>query len=253
MGDADSEPTETGEAIQSEPIPAEVRSVQRPPGDAAPEGTHDPAKIGVFRDAAFQFYYPENLEALESSGGELVEISPLQDPNLPEVDALYLGGGFPETLALGLSENRSFSRSVLEAVRGGMPVYAECGGAVYLGERLHYQGREYSMVGALPVEYGFHTKPQGHGYTVIEAVAENPFFSVGETLKGHEFHYTHVLHPGGQDLHFAFRVHRGYGFDGKRDGLCRWNVLAAYTHLHALGSPSWAPGLIRVATEFRAS
>ena len=117
---------------------------------------------------------------------------------------------------------------------------------------LHYDGHEYAMTGVLPVKYGFRAKPQGHGYCVVEVVNENPFFPVGETLRGHEFHYTHVLGAGGQDLTAAFRVQRGYGFDGNRDGLCRWKVLAAYTHLHALGSPSWAPGLVRAAAEFRA-
>jgi cobyrinic acid a,c-diamide synthase len=121
-------------------------------------------RIGVFQDAAFQFYYPENLDALTRAGGQVVAISPLQDSSLPQVDALYLGGGFPETLALGLSENESFMTSLREATEAGLPVYAECGGAVYLGKTLHYDGKAFPLVGVLPVEYGFQEKPRGHGY-----------------------------------------------------------------------------------------
>jgi cobyrinic acid a,c-diamide synthase len=208
-------------------------------------------KIGLFRDAAFQFYYPENLEALVSAGGELVNISPLQDGSLPLVDALYLGGGFPETLAVGLSENRSFMGSLREAAEEGLPIYAECGGAVYLGERLHYEGRTYPLAGILPVEYGFQGRPRGHGYTVLETVAENPFFSVGENLRGHEFHYTFMISPEAEGLSFAFRVHRGHGFDGLHDGLCLGNVLASYTHIHALGAVDWAPSLVKAAVGFK--
>jgi cobyrinic acid a,c-diamide synthase len=211
----------------------------------------EPVRIGVFRDAAFQFYYPENLESLVRSGGTLVEISPLEDSHLPHVDALYLGGGFPETLAVGLSENRRFSASVRQAVEEGLPVYAECGGAVYLGSRLHYGGEVHLMSGVLPVEFGFRAKPSGHGYTVLETAKENPFFAVGTSLRGHEFHYTYMLSPGAEEPSFAFRMHRGVGFGGRQDGLRHRNVLASYTHLHALGAEQWGPALIRAARRFR--
>jgi len=209
-------------------------------------------RIGVFKDAAFQFYYPENLEHLVQAGGELVEVSPLEDSTLPKVDALYLGGGFPETLAPGLSQNVQFMESLRGAAENGLPIYAECGGAVYLGEALHYQGEKFPLAGVLPVEYGFQAKPRGHGYTVLETVGENPFFSLGKTLRGHEFHYTYMLPPEAEDLEFAFRMHRGFGFDGQHDGLCRGNVLASYTHVHALGTVDWAPALVEAAVQFRA-
>lgn len=211
------------------------------------------ARIGVFRDEAFQFYYPENLEQLVEAGGSLLEVSPLQDASLPDVDALYLGGGFPETLATGLSGNLPFMESLREAVADGLPIYAECGGAVYLGKALHYQGDRFPLVGVLPLEYGFQGKPAGHGYTVIETIRENPFFPVGQILRGHEFHYTYMLSPGTEDLTFAFRMHRGYGFNGEHDGICRGNVLALYTHVHALGTVDWAPALVKRAFQFRSS
>jgi cobyrinic acid a,c-diamide synthase len=217
-------------------------------GDEEPKT--EVARIGVFRDEAFQFYYPENLEALERLGARLIEISPIRDAALPEVDALYLGGGFPETLAPALAENRPFLDSLRRSIEGGLPVYAECGGTVYLGEKLLFEGKEYPMVAALPAVFAFRAKPQGHGYTVLETVESNPFYAVGDALRGHEFHYTY-MQSSADDLAFAFRVHRGHGFDGERDGLCHRNVLACYTHVHALGTESWAPALIQAAVRFR--
>lgn len=208
------------------------------------------ARIGVFRDAAFQFYYRENLEALASEGAKLVEISPIYDDRIPEVDALYIGGGFPETLAPALSDNKPFMDSLRRATEAGLPVYAECGGTVYLGEKLLYHGEEHPMVGALPAVFAFGAKPQGHGYTALETVQNNSFYAVGESLRGHEFHYTY-LQSASEDLTFAFRVERGHGFDGDRDGIVHRNVLACYTHVHALGTESWAPALVRAATRFR--
>jgi len=209
------------------------------------------ARIGVFRDAAFQFYYPENIEALIREGADLIEISPLRDAELPDVDGLYIGGGFPETLALGLAENKPFMDSLRRAVEKGMPVYAECGGAVYLGEKLLYDQKTYPMAGVLPVDFVFRAKPQGHGYAVLETVEENPFFSKGESLRGHEFHYSIMQSSSARDLTFAFRVRRGHGFDGRRDGLCCGNVLASYTHIHALGVETWAPAVVRAAVRFK--
>jgi len=217
--------------------------------DSEATGAERP-RIGIFRDAAFQFYYPENLEALAKAGGELVEISPLQDPELPEVDALYLGGGFPETLAPGLSKNESFMESVRTAAAGGLPIYAECGGAVYLGEKLLYGGESFALAGVLPVEFGFQAKPKGHGYTVLETIGENPYFPVGQNIRGHEFHYTYMLSEKAEDLNFAFRMHRGFGFDGQHDGICLNSVLACYTHVHALGTVNWAPALVGKASRF---
>ena len=169
------------------------------------------------------------------------------------MDGLYIGGGFPETLALGLAENKPFMDSLRREVEKGMPVYAECGGAVYLGEKLVYDQKTYPMAGVLPVDFVFRTKPQGHGYAVLETVEENPFFQVGDSLRGHEFHYTTMQSSSAGDLTFAFKVRRGHGFDGQRDGLCHRNVLASYSHVHALGIESWAPAVVRAAVRFKSN
>ena len=209
-------------------------------------------RIGVVRDAAFQFYYPENLEALSREGATLIEVSPLADTELPQVDALYIGGGFPETLAPTLAENKSFLGSLREQVEKGLPVYAECGGAVFLGQKLLVDQKQYDMAAVLPVDFVFRAKPQGHGYAVLETVESNQFFPVGDSIRGHEFHYTCVESSAAKDLSFAFRVRRGYGFDGRNDGLCLRNILASYTHVHALGIESWAPAMVRAAVQFKA-
>jgi cobyrinic acid a,c-diamide synthase len=225
----------------------------RPPGMDAADGLPDrPApRVGVLRDAAFQFYYPENLEALEAAGAEVVFVSPLADKALPELDALYIGGGFPETHAAALAENRPFARLLRTAVEGDLPVYAECGGLMYLGRELILGEAVYPMAGVLPVSFDFHKRPQGHGYTVAAVEGENPYYAVGSVIKGHEFHYSRVVEWSGDDADLVFRMQRGVGLRGDRDGIRYRNVLATYTHIHALGTPAWAASLIGNARTHR--
>lgn len=210
-------------------------------------------KVGVFRDRSFTFYYPENLEALYACGAEVVAVDALNDPGLPEVDALYLGGGFPEVFAAGLEANAGLRRDVKEAVEKGMPVYAECGGLIYLGRELNWEGRSYRMAGALPFDVVLTEKPQGHGYEVFQVTGENPFFPVGATIKAHEFHHSRVINLDREKVRFAFRVVRGWGVDGKYDGLVYKNVLAAYAHVHALAVPDWARWLAEKAARQKAA
>jgi cobyrinic acid a,c-diamide synthase len=208
-------------------------------------------KIGIIKDPAFQFYYPENLEELEKRGAEIIEINALKEEKLPELDALYIGGGFPETHAIALADNINFKRSLNEAIENGLPVYAECGGLMFLGESLILNNKTYPMVGALPITFTLEERPQAHGYTVVEVEKTNPYFPQRIILKGHEFHYSKVLDIKEDDTYMAFNVKRGKGIINNKDGLCYKNVLATYTHLHALGTSEWADGLIRCAREFR--
>jgi cobyrinic acid a,c-diamide synthase len=235
-----------GKASCFRPRAEEVRSLGRRKKKIAGQPT-----IGVVRDSAFQFYYPENLQGLSDAGGRVVDVSAIQERELPPVDALYIGGGFPETHAQPLAENVSFRNSLREAVENGLPVYAECGGFMYLGESLTIGGRNYPMVGALPIAFRMERRPQGHGYTLLEVEKANPFFAVGSILKGHEFHYSRVLWLREDEAYLAYRVKRGVGIDGKRDGLCRKNVLGAYSHLHALGTEGWAGAIVDKAMLYR--
>ena len=209
-------------------------------------------RIGIIRDSAFQFYYPENFEELEKRGAKLVEISAMQERGLPDIDALYIGGGFPETNAIALAKNTAFKKSLRNAVEEGLPVYAECGGLMYLGKALVLGDKTYPMAGIFPVTFCLEKKPQAHGYTILEITGENPFYPAGTVLKGHEFHYSRVNDREIKDgTHFSFLMKRGQGIIDKMDGLCYKNVLATYTHLHALGSPEWADGLVKKAYSYK--
>jgi len=222
-----------------------------PPGNTGLGAAHR-VKIGIIRDSAFQFYYPENLEALEERGASLVLISSLENAPLPEIDALYIGGGFPETHVEKLAANDVFRDSVKSAVEAGLPVYAECGGLMFLCRAIRHRDKLYPMVGVFPFEIILGTKPQGHGYTVMECVGPNPFFPKGTSLRGHEFHYSAIadrLDPGSYP--FVFRLRKGHGVVAGWDGLCCKNVLALYSHLHATGSETWADAVTRTAGSHR--
>lgn len=223
------------------------------PGHPASLQAGETVTLGIIRDSAFQFYYSENLEALEQQGARLVEVSALASPTLPpDLDGLYIGGGFPETHVQTLAENKAFRLAIKDAAAAGLPIYAECGGLMYLGAAIRtLEGERFPMVGIFPFDFIMGRKPQGHGYTVLEVVQENPYFPCGAQLKGHEFHYSRIQPEPGPEDALAFRVVRGAGIGGNRDGLVYKNVLATYTHLHALGAPFWAPALVRLARDYR--
>ncbi len=208
-------------------------------------------RIGVFRDAAFSFYYPENLEALRDAGADLVFLSPLIDTALPPLDALVLGGGFPETHAERLANNKAMREAVRAAAEAGLPVYAECGGLMYLARTIAWQGRTWPMSGVLPADIEVHPTPQGHGYAGVLVDRPNPFFPEGTRLRGHEFHYS-MVSAHDPDLATVFAMTRGRGAVGGRDGLRRHHVLATWVHVHAAGTPEWAAGVVRAARTRRA-
>ncbi|MEA3546318.1 MAG: cobyrinate a,c-diamide synthase [Thermodesulfobacteriota bacterium] len=211
----------------------------------------DRVRIGVLRDAAFQFYYPENFKALERAGADLVEINSLTAPELPDIHGLYIGGGFPETSIRYLSANISFRKSIKDMAKKGLPIYAECGGLIFLGRKIILDGESFPLVDLFPVEFSLQKKPQAHGYTVLEAGPGNPFYKQGTQIKGHEFRYSRVDEWPGSPEDLTMDMKRGVGFVDKRDGLVYKNVLALYTHIHAVGTPEWAPALITRAREFK--
>jgi len=228
------------------------------PGLEAPLGPearlHDRGEdrvvIGVIKDSAFQFYYPDNLEALEQEGALLREINALNDRTLPEIDALYIGGGFPETQAAELAANEGFCRSLRAAAENGLPIYAECGGLIYLGRSLKFDERIYPMTSVLPVDFILEKRPQAHGYTIVEVRDSNPFLEKGVIIRGHEFHYSRIANL--DDLPpMAYYMSRGGGINGTEDGLTYKNVLACFTHLHAVGTPKWAVAMVRKAREYK--
>ena len=204
--------------------------------------------IGVLRDAAFQFYYEENLEALQRAGARLVMIDALNAPALPpDLDGLYIGGGFPETSARQLAANSSFRASVRQQTDLGLPVYAECGGLIFLGRSIILGREEFPLAGVFPVTFSLAAKPQAHGYSAFTVEQPNGFYPVGTRIKGHEFRYSVVQHWDGQAETLAVRMDRGTGFVQGRDGLVKNNTLALYTHVLASGTPQWAEGFLAAA------
>jgi cobyrinic acid a,c-diamide synthase len=206
-------------------------------------------RIGFIRDSSIWFYYPENLDQLKYLGADLIQINSISDAQLPDLDALYIGGGFPETQAQALANNKGFRASLKKKIESGLPVYAECGGLIYLGEALIADETTYPMVGALPLKMVLEKKPQGHGYTVLEVTTQNPYYQVGEVLKGHEFHYTRAVQSGSGPINTVFKMRRGKGLDGRTDGLCKKNLLATFTHIHAGGNPLWGQRLVKAALQ----
>ncbi len=222
------------------------------PPATAQVSVREEVSIGILRDAAFQFYYEENLNALRKRGARLVPVNALTADRLPpELDALYIGGGFPETHARQLADNVSFRTSVRAMSEQGLPIYAECGGLIFLGHSLILDGAEYPLAGVFPVTFGLSQKPQAHGYSIFNVEQDNPFYPVGTRIKGHEFRYSTIEQWSGRTEELILALERGTGFKAKRDGLLNNNTLALYTHVLAPDTPQWADGIIRAAKHYK--
>jgi cobyrinic acid a,c-diamide synthase len=207
--------------------------------------------IGYLEGKAFSFYYPENLERLRAAGVQLVPVDPANATELPEVDGLYIGGGFPEVHAARLGANTEFTASVRTRVDAGMPVYAECAGLMYLARELVVDGVTHTMAGVLDLVVEQRPTPQGHGYEVAVVDRDNPFFAAGTRLVGHEFHYSRLV-SGSDREHTVLRVERGTGIGDSRDGITNGRVFASYLHLHAGATPGWADGFLSLAAQYAA-
>ncbi len=203
---------------------------------------HPDVRIGVPRDAAFGFYYADDLTALRDAGAELVRFDALVDETLPSVDGLFIGGGFPETHMEALERNARLRREIREFAHSGRPVYAECGGLMYLSRSLSWEGRRCDMVGALPLDCVVMSRPQGRGYVRLRETASAPWPRVGAgaqtEIPAHEFHYSRAENLGA-DVDFAYDVVRGAGIDGRHDGMLWRNVLAAYSHQRHVRRNPW--------------
>ncbi len=185
-------------------------------------------RIGIAQDEAFCFYYYENLRELERRGADLVFFSPLED-DLPDVDGLYIGGGYPELHAARL-ESAPARRQIKRASEDGMPIYGECGGLMYLGRAIELEAGTFAMVGALPGTTIMTKRLAALGYAQAEVVGQNPVAELGKTLRGHEFHYSHF--DCDRDARFAYRLRRGKGIQDGWDGLVEQNTLGGYLHTH---------------------
>ena len=214
---------------------ASGRSPQRP-GNPKPD-----VRIAIARDAAFGFYYPDDLEAFGQAGAELVAFDTLTDTHLPEADGLFIGGGFPETQLEALSANKSLLQDIREALAAGKPAYAECGGLMYLARNIRWRGECRDMVGAVPADVQVGRRPQGRGYMILEETGKSPWpepsdiaspdssHNESAAIRVHEFHYARLQNFGGDHV-YTQRVLRGAGIDGDHDGLVINNLVAGFAH-----------------------
>jgi cobyrinic acid a,c-diamide synthase len=217
---------------------------------AEPEASAMRARIGVARDAAFNFYYDANLQWLRHWGAEVVEFSPLGDRELPaDVDGLYLGGGYPEVFAKGLSENATMMTSLRRVHQAGMPIYAECGGLMYLVEAIQdAAGARYAMVGVLPGICRLTDRLQNFGYKEVVSLRDSLLGEAGLRTRGHEFHYSvWEGRPAGSSL-YQTRSSQG---DESAEGYSVENLTASYVHLHFDACPHVPRSLVRKAEAFR--
>ena len=199
-------------------------------------------KVGIAKDAAFGFYYPGDLNAFRAEGVELVEFDTINDKQLPDVDALFIGGGFPESWMKELAANTALRQQIKSAIEAGMPAYAECGGLMYLSNSISWHNKTFEMVGVLDAEIHMHEKPLGRGYVSLQPTSDHPWCfkssAARNTVLAHEFHYS-GLEKLKTPVKFAYKMHRGSGINGINDGIIYKNLLANYAHLRDTSQHHW--------------
>jgi cobyrinic acid a,c-diamide synthase len=228
-----------GDQVDLDEIQRMGRALPTDHATAAPTSAASDVTIAVARDAAFGFYYADDLEAFSRAGARLVFFSPLVDARVPTADGLFIGGGFPETHMQALASNHSMLQSVRDFIDGSGPAYAECGGLMYLARSLQWQGKVGRMAGVIQADAVMYARPQGRGYTRVQVASDHPWPGVaGGELPLHEFHYSRLenLQP---DYRFAYGIQRGEGIDGQHDGLIYRNLVAAYLHQRDVEGNRW--------------
>ena len=195
--------------------------------------------IGIVENSAFGFYYPDDLAAFERAGARLIRVDNISDTIFLWLDGLFIGGGFLETQMYALENNKNFRHELAQAIDRGLPVYAECGGLMYLARSIEWNNEKHNMVGVIPADIIVEPKPQGRGYVQLSETTEGIWPSAGvKTIAAHEFHYSRFINLP-KNARFAFQVLRGTGIDGKHDGFIHKNVLACYTHQRNTRNNDW--------------
>ena len=242
-----------GAALDLEALCALAQEAPLLPAPAAAVSLPVPrARLGVARDEAFSFYYPESMEVLARYGAELIPFSPLEDTALPEVDGLFFGGGFPEMFASQLAANASMRQAVRRAAADGMPLYAECGGLMYLTESLEdFSGQRYEMAQVVPAKCRMEKKLQTVGYVAATLEKDSLLGQGGACFQGHEFHFS-SMEPLIEPFPWAFsfeKMRTGAVYPG---GYASQNVLASYLHLHFAGNEEAAAALVAACAAYAA-
>jgi len=212
-------------------------------------------RIAIARDAAFGFYYPDDLGAFAAAGAELIPFDTLNDPGLPEADGLFIGGGFPETHLEPLAANQSLLTDIREKLVAGLPAYAECGGMMYLARSIRWRHEEYTMVGVIPADVVVAERPQGRGYVRLQETERSLWPALphnkqhaGSDIPAHEFHYARLENVS-NDGHFAYKVNRGHGIDGHNDGLIVGNLVAGFAHHRNTQADPWVNRFVAFVRE----
>lgn len=201
-------------------------------------------KIGVAYDEVFNFYYKENIESLEANRAKIEYFSPLKDESIPDVDGIYIGGGYPELFSKGLSNNKTMLKDIKDFHLADRPIFAECGGLMYLMNSIH----DDKMSGIYPYKSILTDRVQALKYTITEVQEDNIISKKGEVINGHEFHYSKVLVDNLQNK-LAFKITRGKGSYNNQDGFMSRNTLASYVHTHVAAMPDFGGNLTISAKE----
>lgn len=201
-------------------------------------------KIGVAYDEVFNFYYKENIESLEANRAKIEYFSPLKDESIPDVDGIYIGGGYPELFSKELSNNKTMLKDIKDFHLADRPIFAECGGLMYLMNSIH----DDKMSGIYPYKSILTDRVQALKYTITEVQKDNIISKKGEVINGHEFHYSKVLVDNLQNK-LAFKITRGKGSYNNQDGFMSRNTLASYVHTHVAAMPDFGGNLTISAKE----
>lgn len=213
-------------------------------------------RVAIANDEAFNFYYADDFDALRREGAELCFFDTLHDAQVPQADALWLGGGFPETAMNRLAGNTAMRHAIARFAQSGRPVYAECGGLMYLARTLTWGARRQAMCNVLPIDVQMRERPQGRGYMRLKETGAAPWGRIvapGATLPAHEFHYSCITPEARATLRFAYEVERGFGADGQHDGIVSGNVLASYAHLRNTQRSPWVRAFVAWVAQVRRS
>ena len=212
-------------------------------------------RIAIARDAAFGFYYPDDLRAFAAAGAELVPFDALNDPHLPDADGLFIGGGFPETHLESLAGNQGLLTDIRQKLAAGLPAYAECGGMMYLAQSIQWQDEKHAMAGVVPGNIFVAARPQGRGYVRLEETGKNLWPArphneqdSGHDIPAHEFHYARLENISNGN-EFAYQVNRGHGIDGHHDGLIIGNLVAGFAHHRNTKADPWVERFVAFVRE----
>lgn len=233
------------QAIANTAVRMPIRTIR------APTAKGSRVRIGFAKDQAFGFYYADDLEAFAENGAELIPFDTLNDTALPEIDGLFLGGGFPETQLQQLAANAGLMRDIWVKIEQGMPTYAECGGLMYLCETLSWQGQKYQMVGVISGDAVMHDRPQGRGYSEFENTSDHPWSAKGAYIKAHEFHYARVENLP-SNLKYGRKIMRGEGLDGHHDAVVLGNLVAGFCHMRSSKSTPWVKEFVQFVRKQKA-